>query len=462
MKTFKKTSRRGCRERGANRKELQIVVVGKAAEARFDALLADRHYIGKARPTGDFLRQVAEVDGEWVGLLAWGAACYSIRDRDEWIGWNNTLRAQRQKLIVQNRRFLLLSEKGEHPNLASQVLGAAVRHLPQQWEDRFGYRPLLAETFTDIEAYEGTCYKAAGWEPVGRSKGFGRHRADFYVRHDRPKKLWLKKLQPDACELLCAAQLPEIQQGGGACNAHGVMPLDSVKSRSRMEALQEVPDPRAKNSQFRMGALLSIVAMALLSGCRDLSAIQRFGQRLTQRQRALLGLPRKRGGRFYKIPCYSVYYRLLATLDTDAFAQVLSRWLSEHSGSLPASLALDGKMVRDTIGVVSLVEHETGAPVAMALMSQKEGEGQRCEMKVGESLVGQTQRLDGKLVSADALHAQKEMGRQVVENGGDYLLQIKGNQPTLQAHAQRVGEQATPFLNKPNAGTDALSAERSR
>jgi hypothetical protein len=459
MKTAKTTSRRGCRDRGGDRKELQIRVVSEAEQTRFDELLSQKHYIGEAKPTGDFLRQVAVLDGEWVGLLAWGAACYSIRDRDEWIGWSNTLRAQRQKLLVQNRRYLLLGQKGEHPNLASMVLGAAVRCLPRQWEEQFGYRPLLAETFTDIEAFEGTCYKAAGWEPVGTSKGFGRHRAEFYVRHDRPKKLWLKELQPDARTLLCAAELPAQQQAGGACSAHGVMPLQAPQSRSLMEALQRVPDPRSKNTQFRIGAVLSVVAMALLSGCRDLSAIHRFGRRLTQKQRALIGMPRRKGKRFYKIPCYSVYYRLLAALDTDAFAEVLTQWLSEHSGNLPASLALDGKMVRDTIGVVSLVEHESGAPTAMALMSHKEGEGQRCEMKVAEKLVGNKDRVEGKLLSADALHTQKATACETVEHGGDYLFQVKGNQPKLHAHVQRTSADATPLLITPNVDTADSNAE---
>lgn len=454
MKSIKHTSRRGVRVPIGHRNELEIKVVELCEQARFDSLLKDKHYIGEARPAGDFLRQVAVLDGEWVGLLVWGSASYRLRDRDDWIGWSPTLRAERLKLVVQNRRFLLLGQKGEHPNLASRILGAAVRILPSHWEHAFGYRPVLAETFTDIECFQGTCYKAAGWLAVGLSKGYGRHRADFYVRHDRPKKLWLKALQPDAREILCAAQLPALQRKGGRSSAHGVLPVSAVQSRSLMEALQQVPDPRSKNSSFRIGSILGIIAMALLSGCRDLSAIHRFGQRLKPNQRALIGLPRKRGTRFYKAPCYSVYYRLLAMLDTDAFAQVLSGWLSEHSGSLPGCLAMDGKMIRETIGVLSLVDHETGVPVSMALMSQKEGEGDLCEIKVGERLVQQSGRLDGKLVTADALHMQKATVRNIVEEGGDYLVQIKGNQPTLRAYAQKAAAKASPFLTNPNAGMD--------
>jgi hypothetical protein len=401
---------------------------------------------------------VAVLEGQWVGLLSWGAACYALKDRDRWIGWSNTQRAERQKLVVQNRRFLMLVERGRHPNLASRVLGAAVRALPAQWEELFGYRPLLAETFTDIEQFHGTCYKAAGWEPVGKSQGYSRHRADFYFRHDRPKKLWLKRLQPDAIEQLCAAQPAAEQQAGAGSNAHGVMPFALPQCRSLMEALQQTPDPRAGNSQFRIGSVLSIIAMALLSGCRDISAIHRFGQRLSQKQRALLGLPRKQRGRFYKIPSYSVYYRLLEKLDTEAFAALLTEWLAQRSGSLPGALAMDGKMVRETIGLLSLVDQDSGAPRAMALISQKEGEGQRCEMKRAEKLLTEGRPLQGQVVTADALHNQKPTARAIVEQGGEYLLQIKANQPQLLQRAEQAAAKATPLLNSTSPATAGSNA----
>ena len=108
------------------------------------------------------------------------------------------LAAERLKLIVQNRRYLLLHEKGAEPNLASAALAAACRALPAQWQERFGYRPLLAESFTDPESYCGTCYKAGGWQPVGMSDGNSRHRADFFIPNGRPKRLWMKELEPHA------------------------------------------------------------------------------------------------------------------------------------------------------------------------------------------------------------------------------------------------------------------------
>ncbi|MCC5022479.1 MAG: DUF4338 domain-containing protein [Candidatus Synoicihabitans palmerolidicus] len=80
-----------------------------------------------------------------MALLAWGPACYALQDRDRWVGWDATRRVERLSLVVQNRRFLLLTKRGEEPNFASQVLAAAVRTLPGHWQERFGYRPLLTE-----------------------------------------------------------------------------------------------------------------------------------------------------------------------------------------------------------------------------------------------------------------------------------------------------------------------------
>ena len=71
-------------------------------------------------------------------------------DREAYIGWTHQQRAQRLGLIVQNRRFLGLG-KERMPNLASRSLGLALKALPAHWEERYGYRPLMAETFTDIE-----------------------------------------------------------------------------------------------------------------------------------------------------------------------------------------------------------------------------------------------------------------------------------------------------------------------
>jgi len=433
---------------------IKVRVPGENELEWFDRLLADKHYLGAGRPVGDYLRQVVEVDGAVVALLVWGPACYALKDRDRWISWSANQRLERLKLIVQNRRFLLLGGKGESPNLASQAMGAALRGLAGQWRERFGYRPLLAETFTNPEAYEGTCYKASNWEPVGWSAGYSRHRADFYIPNERPKRLWLRPLAPEARQLLRANKLPEDCLRGLTAPSSGTLPVNADQIGSLREVLRQAPDPRDSNTHYRIGPVLTLVAMALLAGRREIAEIARFATTLTHPQRRQLGLPRKKGTRaFYSVPGYGVFYEVLTRMDPEPFALLLSGWLLARAGALPQALALDGKMIRSHIGLLTLAQHDDGAPQAIAVYDQKEGT-ERCEQTAAAQLLEQLPALDNKIITADALHCQKGHARAIAEKGGDYLLQIKGNQPTLLKQAEGLNAlPSTPFLNSPRAGT---------
>jgi hypothetical protein len=421
----------------------------------FDGCLKDNHYLGAGRPVGDYLRQIVELDGQPVALLVWGPACYALKDRDLWISWTVTQRTERLKLIAQNRRFLVLSRKGDNPNLASQAMGAALRVLPQQWQQCFGYRPLLAESFTDPEAYAGTCYKATNWEPVGYSAGYRRHRADFYIRDERPKRLWLRPLAPDAHRLLRSEQLPADCVGGLLPTGSGALPVNAEEADSLLEVFRKAPDPRASNTRFRIGPVLTLIALALLAGRRDIAEIARFATRLTPAQRRRLGLPRKRRTRaFYQVPGYGVFYQVLTRLDPEAFATLLNQWLQSRAATLPKALAMDGKMIRDHIGLLTLAQHDDGAPQAVAVYDQKEGTP-RCEQTAAAALLEKLPALDGIIITADPLHCQRSHARCIVEKGGDFLFQIKGNQPKLFHQAQQLDTlQNTPFLSTPSQATD--------
>lgn len=424
---------------------LTVREAGGDERRRIDTLLAQKHPQRTPKRVGHELRMVVEQDGEWVGVLVWASGCQRLQDRDEWIGWTNTQRAERLKLVVQLRRYLLLHAEGTRPNLASEALAAATRALPVMWRERFGFEPALLESFSDIEAHAGTCYRAAGWTAVGVSKGFAKHRGDLYRYHGRPKKLWVRPLGKQAVEALRATHLPERYASGATADAQGQMPVPTAQIRSLLEVLRTVPDPRARNRRFPLGAVLCVIAMALLSGARDIAQLHRFGWRLRSPQRAAVGFRRKKGTAVYPMPGYSVYRDVLTALDVEAFARVLSEWLAAHRGRLPAALALDGKMIRDTIGVLSLVDVETGVPAGLRIMTQKEGDGAHCEKVVARQLVEAIPDAQGALISGDALHTDKTMAHIAVENGADYLLQVKGNQPAIKARLKRRTE-GTPFL----------------
>jgi len=435
--------------------QLDVWVATSKEVPWFDQQLGEHHYLGAGRAVGDYLRQVVSLKGKPVALLVWGPACYALKDRDLWISWSACQRVERLKLIVQNRRFLLLSAKGQNPNLASQVMSAAVRALRAQWQDCFGYRPLLAESFTDPEAYAGTCYKASSWEPVGWSVGYRRHRADFYVPNQRPKRLWLRELIPGARERLRAVELPQECQAGLVATPSGQLPITQPEVDSLREVFVKAPDPRASNTRYRTAPVLVIIALALLAGRREIAEIARFATSLTPMQRRRLGLPLKKGTRaFYQVPGYDVFYQVLTRMDPEEFAQRLSQWLSSRAGSLPLALAMDGKMIRDHIGLLTLAQHEDGAPFAVAVYDQKEGT-ERCEQTAAQALLESLGALEGKMITGDPLHCQRKAARTVVEKGGEYLWQIKANQKRLFKVAQKFDAlKDTPFLSSPEPTTD--------
>jgi len=137
-------------------------------------------------------------------------------------------------------------------------------------------------------------------------------------------------------------------------------------------------------------------------------------------------------------PGYDVYRDLLAALDLDAFAAALTAWLQAQAGLLPKTLALDGKTIRDTLGaIISLVDHETGVPVALQVAPGKGHELTKAQELLADPQVA----LAGCTVTADALHCQDQTAQ--------ILTQVKGNQPTLQNRAETVVPLATPFLSRP-------------
>lgn len=86
-------------------------------------------------------------------------------------------------------------------NLASQVLGLALRRLVPDFERGYGYQPLLAESFVDIEAFAGTCYQAANWVKIGQTQGRGRQDRQW-VCPTTVKGVYVYPLRPDFCARL--------------------------------------------------------------------------------------------------------------------------------------------------------------------------------------------------------------------------------------------------------------------
>ena len=449
-------------------KSLKVRVLEPEEYQRAGELLERDHYLGDV-PQGRQLLQAVEYNGQWVALLDWGPATLKLADREEWIGWTPQQRAERLSLVVLNRRFLILG-KTRMPNLASRSLALAIKALPEHWEQAHGYKPLLAETFSDIEQYEGTCYKVSSWIACGQTKGFARHRIDYYRKHDRPKKLWLKTLNRNTRRILTAMDLPPAYRK--ALNTHTPerdLPLKKGQLQSLGEFLRKnFTDPRRANRTFPCWSLLVFIAMALFAGRDNLAAVARYAQFLTQAQRGWLGFPRKKDSTFRKVPSYTALRNLLIRIDPHSLADCLNRWLQANLGILPRALAVDGKWIRDRALSLCLSDHETGAPVAMGFAKQKiqnddqqskEDYKREGEQTVALRLYGTT-NLENATVTGDALNNNQPQAQAVIKAGGDYFFQLKNeNRHAYKAAVQRaLGAPLLPTPKNPTPATDAATS----
>ena len=177
------------------------LVQSPSARAWYQALMEQHHYLGYKPMAGAQLRYLIWRGDLLAGGLGWGAAAWSIGPRDRWIGWTTVQRQQQLHRLVNNNRFLILPWV-RTPNVASSVLGRVARRLPQDWEDRFGYRPVLLETFVEQQRFSGRSYEAANWVCVGQTQGRGklekRHLSILPV-----KWVFLCPLTTDFRDVLC-------------------------------------------------------------------------------------------------------------------------------------------------------------------------------------------------------------------------------------------------------------------
>jgi hypothetical protein len=160
------------------------------------------HYLGSGPLCGAQMRYLIHSEKYgYVGGLAFSAAAWRLADRDHWIGWDEPARKKHLNKVVCNSR-LLIHPHVQVKNLASHVLSLCIKRLAQDWEKRYGIRPVLLETFVERDRFTGTSYLAGNWRPVGKTKGRGRQ--DVGNRSaEAIKDIYLYELKANAREILC-------------------------------------------------------------------------------------------------------------------------------------------------------------------------------------------------------------------------------------------------------------------
>jgi hypothetical protein len=399
------------------------------------------HYLGDCRLVGESLRYVAMLGDELVALLAWGAAALCNEPRDRYLGWDRSTKAQGLPHVVNNVRFLRLPW-ATAPHLASRILGANLRRLSADWDDRYGHRILLAETFVDRSRFAGTCYRASNWHYLGESKGWSKQGSQ-YSFHGRPKAVFVYPLHRRAIKLLC-----ESSRTRAACSTpetsmrtlqHEELPLEGAQGLFAL--LATITDPRHRRGvRHPLQSVLAVAICATLAGAKSFGAIHEWAADQSKALRLRLRCWRGRA------PSERTVRRVLLSVDAQQVDTKLGQWFASLQQLTGSALALDGKTLRGSregnqagMHLLAAVVHGSGQVVAQTRVDGKTNEITRVAPLLSEL------DIQGSVVTADALLTQREIARHLVQDkGADYVFTVKDNQPTLRADIQALQLEGSP------------------
>lgn len=402
---------------------------------RCDDLILEHHYLHNATLVGEQLRYAATYKGQWLAVATWSGAAFHIKDRDAFIGWDFEQCRRRRPLLANNSRLLVLPEC-HSPNLISRFMKLMLGRLSQDWLERWRHPIALVETFVDPQLYQGTAYKVSGWSHLGKTAGWKRDAADFYIKHDAPKQIWVRELVKKACVKLRAAQLPsEWARVEAGVTPHCTSTVKEI--RSLMETLRrDLPEfRRAQALGYPLAGMVCLIVMAMATGARQgPDDLAQFADTLSQPQLRALGFRRDKRTLRQRCPKKTTFTRVLAQVDARALEQVLLNWQRRLAGPVQDSLVIiDGKKMRH--GGVEMVNATNGKGQYLGgVITQAKSN----EIPAARQVLSRLDLTD-KIVLADALHTQVDTGQQILfEQGGNFLLTVKGNQPLLQATLQNL------------------------
>jgi hypothetical protein len=402
---------------------VHIRLIAADEVAAWNVLVDEKHYLSSTL-VGPTLRYVAEMDGKWVGLMSFGQGSYHLQQRDSFIGWTDVQRGRRLSLLAQNTRFVLLHERGQYPNLASRIISMANKRLSSDWQQQFGSPVVAVETFVDPEYFQGTCYRASGWQRLGETAGYARSRKEFYQEHSRPKELWFKVLDRRGFRSLKSKRLPQrlkpYETEWRAC------PFNAPALESLFQGFSDVPEHRAvKGRRYRLDTVLSIIALATLCGYSGHRAIASFAAKLTQAQRRRLRCYRNKHTREYQVPKETCIREILYKLDAEALENVVAQWMAGLDETELRCIAIDGKTLKgtakrnekgekkDALHLVSAVNHCNARLLAQEAVKDKSN-----EIPAVRALIERFPHLDGVTVTTDAMHCLDETARLIVQKKG--------------------------------------------
>jgi len=413
--------------------EVEVRLATPQERPDWDALMDRHHYLGFRRLAACGLRYVAVWRGRRVALAGWQGGAFESAPRDRWIGWKPKRQFRRLDLIANNTRFLVLSEPGVFPDLASFFLTEMTRRLGDDRLAVHGHRVLLAETFCDPKRFSGAMYRAAGWKTSGETKGCARCNGRHADPHHARKLLLMHPPRRDARRLLSReAEPPPAVVPRPTPDPAG---RDPKAMRSLHDELADVADfRRPQGRKHTTECVLAVHVLAEIHGMKGRIGAAQFARSMSREQLAAIGAWRNPKTGLREPVSKSTLHRVVQSVDQVELEAVVRRH-SKPRIPLARALAADGKCIRgasrngdDHHATVALVDHATGMPFALLNLGEEGGElaathdlPERCDIR-------------GKVVTFDALYTVRNTARLVTERcGADYVFAVKGNAPETAA-----------------------------
>jgi predicted transposase YbfD/YdcC len=213
-----------------------------------------------------------------------------------------------------------------------------------------------------------------------------------------------------------------------------------------VSVLAGVADPRARRGvRHRLVTILGLAVCAVLAGARSFTAIAEWAADTDEATLAELGAAGV-------VPCESTIRRTLQRLDADDFDRRAGAWAQQRTVPPPGKrrlVAVDGKTLRGSASgadpgrhLLAALDHARGVVLGQADVQAKTN-----EIPMLPILLDQIE-LSGAIVTADAMHAQREHARYLVaQRGAHYILTVKGNQPSLHAQLKALPWRDVPVTS---------------
>lgn len=230
--------------------------------------------------------------------------------------------------------------------------------------------------------------------------------------------------------------------------------MSDINYTTLAKCLLQVPDPRSRRGRrYEWQFLLLVATSAVMAGQKNVRAMAQW--LMNNREVLLAALqPRRK-----IVPSAATLYRMLQGVSTEMLEKCVSMYtqaidieageggrIVTQNGETLKGQALDGKTVcgasahGESVHLVSVVRHESGTVLAQEKVATK-----RDEREAAQRLLSSLP-LKGTITTFDALHTQVKEAKQILEGGGEYLMEVKRNQPALYEDIS-LAFQAMPSLS---------------